>query len=63
MSGQKAKSLKQNMFDHCEAFNSITTILRCSEVSELDLDQLQWFSNTDNKWLSDAGLDLKSNCL
>jgi hypothetical protein len=63
MSGQKAKSLKQNMFDRGETFHSITTILRRSEVSELDLDQLQRFSNTDNKWLSDAGRDLKSNCL
>ena len=63
MSGQKAKSLKQNMFDRGQTFTSIATILCRSEVSELDLDQLEWFSNTDNKWLSETGRNLKSNCL
>jgi hypothetical protein len=63
MSGQKAKSLKQNMFDGGQTFTSVATILCHGEVSELDLDQLEWFSNTDNKWLSETGRNLKSNCL
>ncbi len=63
MNGQKAKSLKQNMFDRGQTFIGIATILRRSEVSELDLNQLVRFSNIDNRWLSEAGSSLKSNCL
>jgi hypothetical protein len=63
MSGQKAKSLKQNMFDHGQTFTSIATILHHSKVSELGLDQLEQFSNTDNICLSETGRNLKSNCL
>lgn len=63
MNGQKAKSLKQNMFDRGQTFIGIATILRRSEVSELDFNQLVRFSNIDNRWLSEAGCSLKSNCL
>jgi hypothetical protein len=60
---QKAKTLKQNIFKRGQSFIGIHTILCRSEVSELDLNQLDHFTNTDNKWLSAAGLDLKSHCL
>lgn len=63
MCSQKAKTLKQNIFKRGQSFIGINTILCRSEVSELDLNQLERFTNTDKKWLSAAGLDLKSNCL